>query len=62
VRGGGDLYFVEASGHELQPRHLCGGVLHGDPVGVHIYVGDSSFEFGGWVVEVVDEYFFGQGE
>ena len=32
---------VEAGGHELEQRHLGGGVLHGDAVGVEVGVADG---------------------
>ena len=35
---------VEAGGHELEQRHLRGGVLHGDPVGVEVGVGSGPLE------------------
>ena len=34
----------EAGGHELQQRHLGGGVLHGDAVGVEVVVAAAPLE------------------
>jgi hypothetical protein len=33
-----------AGGHELQQRHLGGGVLHGDAVGVEVVVAAAALE------------------
>ena len=35
---------VEPGGHELQQRHLGGGVLHGDAVGAQVVVGHAALE------------------
>ena len=53
----------EAGGHELQQRHLRGGVLHRDAVGPQIGVGPAALDLlvlG--VVEVVDQDLLGEGE
>ena len=34
----------QAGGHELQQRHLRGGVLHGDAVGVEVGVAAAALE------------------
>ena len=34
----------QAGGHELQQRHLGGGVLHGHPVGVEVVVGAAALD------------------
>ena len=45
-RGGhGDL--GQAGGHELEQRHLGGGVLHGDAVGVEVGVAAAPLEAAG---------------
>ncbi len=36
---------VEPGGHELEQRHLCGGVLHGDTVGVEVGVAVAALQF-----------------
>ena len=61
----GDLR--EPCGHELEQGHLGGGVLHGDPVGAQVVVGDRTLDGGGRVgelchVEVVEEDLLGKGE
>ena len=33
-----DCHGLPASNHELQQRHLCGGILHGHPVGPEIHI------------------------
>ena len=53
----------QPGGHELQQRHLRGGVLHGDAVGPQIGVGATPLDLlvlG--VVEVVDQDLFGERE
>ncbi len=58
---GGDL--VEARGHELEDGHLCGGVLHRDPVRGEVGVAHRTFDpaaFG--VGQVVDQYLLGRSE
>ena len=53
----------QPGGHELQQRHLGGGVLHGDPVGVEVGVAGSPLEFlTVWIDEVVDQDLLGQCE
>ena len=44
VHGGGHGHLGEAGGHELQQRHLGGGVLHGDAVGVEVGVAAAPLE------------------
>ena len=44
VRGGGNGDLVEPGRHELQPRHLSGGVLHGHPVGAEVDVALAPLE------------------
>ena len=61
VRGHGDLR--EAGGHELEQRHLRGGVLHGDAVGVEVVVGAAALELLALRIgEVVDEDLLGERE
>src|SRR5690606_18952211 len=62
VRGGGDLDFGQAGGHELKPRHLGGRVLHGDAVGAQIDVAVAPLEFLIGGVEVVHQDLFGKGQ
>ena len=45
VRRGGHCHLVESGGHELQPRHLGRGILHGDAVRRQVDVGDAALEF-----------------
>ena len=53
-RGYGGL--VQAGGHELEQRHLRGGVLHCDAVGVEVGVALAAFHLlCRWVDEVIDE-------
>ena len=55
----GDL--GQAGGHELQQRHLGGGVLHGDAVGVEVGVARAALEvLAVRVDEVVDEDLLGE--
>ena len=57
----GDL--GEAGGHELQQRHLGGGVLHGDAVGVEVGVALAAHEVLALrVEEVVQEDLLGERE
>ena len=63
VHGGGHGHLGEAGGHELQQRHLGGGVLHGDAVGVEVGVAAAPLELLALrVAEVVDEDLLGEGE
>ncbi len=60
-RGDGDL--GQAGGHELEQRHLGGGVLHRHPVGVEVGVAlatDELLALG--IDEVVDEDLLGERE
>ena len=41
VHGGRHRHLGQARGHELQQRHLRGGVLHGHAVGVEVGVGTA---------------------
>ena len=52
----------EARGHELEERHLRGGVLHGHPVGVEVVVGAAPLDVLAGVPQVVDEHLLGEGE
>ena len=53
----------QAGGHELQQRHLRGGVLHGDPVGVEVGVAAAALELLALrVAEVVDQDLLGERE
>ena len=63
VHGGRHRHPCEARGHELQQRHLGGGVLHGDAVGVEVVVacGPARASWLG-VAEVVDEDLLGERE
>ena len=55
--------FVEARGHELEQRHLRGGVLHRDAVGAEVGVGAPAFELLGLgIAEVVHQDLLGKGE
>ncbi len=55
--------FVEAHGHELEQRHLRGGVLHRDAVGAEVGVGAPAFELLGLgIAEVVHQDLLGEGE
>ena len=56
--GGGLL----AGHHELQERHLSGGVLHGHPVWCEIYIGLSSLKISdaNTFPKVSIEYFLGK--
>ena len=63
MHGGRHRDLGQTGGHELQERHLRGGVLHGDAVGAEVGVGLASLELlvlG--IVEVVDEDLLGQRE
>ena len=61
VRGHGDL--GQAGGHELEQRHLGGGVLHGDPVGIEVGVAAAPLELLALgVAEVVDQDLLGEGQ
>ena len=61
VDGTADL--GQAGGHELQQRHLRGGVLHGDAVGVEVGVAAAALELLALGVgEVVDEDLLGERE
>ena len=63
VDGGRHGHLGQAGGHELQQRHLGGGVLHGDAVGVEVGVGCGPARCpGSRVAEVVDEDLLGEGE
>ena len=57
-----DRNLGEPGGHELQQRHLSRRVLHGDPVGSEVVVGDAAFGVGRRVVEVGDEDLLGEGQ
>ena len=51
----------QAGGHELQQRHLRGGVLHGDAVGVEVVVAAAALDrLAGGVDEVVDQDLLGR--
>ena len=53
----------QAGGHELQQRHLRGGVLHGHAVGVEVGVAAAALELLALGVgEVVDEHLLGERE
>src|SRR5690606_4843240 len=63
VHGGGDGGLVESGGHELQQRHLGGGVLHGDPVRVEVGVAAAALHLLALAVpEVVDQDLLGERE
>ena len=62
VHGAGHERGRQTCGHELQQGHLCGGVLHGDPVGVEVVVRAAALDGFGGVVEVVEQDLFGQRE
>ena len=54
---------VAAREHELEQRHLGGGVLHGDPVGLELDIGLAALEnlvLG--VGQVAEEHLLGEGE
>jgi hypothetical protein len=54
---------VEPGGHELEQRHLGGGVLHGDAVGVEVGVADAPVEPGALrFAQVVEEHLLGEGQ
>ena len=52
----------QPGGHELQQRHLGGGVLHGDAVGVEVVVAAAALEVLARVAQVVHEDLLGQRE
>ena len=61
--GGGRGHRGQAGGHELQERHLCRCVLHGDPVGAEVVVAHPTLDGGIiGVVEVVEQDLLGEGE
>ena len=61
VDGTADL--GQAGGHELEQRHLGGGVLHGDAVGVEVGVAAAPLELlAVRVAQVVDEDLLGKRE
>ena len=63
MHGGGHGDLGQAGGHELQQRHLGGGVLHGDAVGVEVGVAAAPLDAAGLgVAEVVDQDLLGEGE
>ena len=63
VDGARHRRLVEAGGHELQQRHLGGGVLHGDPVRVEVGVADAAVEPGvAGRAQVVEQDLLGEGE
>ena len=54
---------VEAGGHELQPGHLRGGVLHRDAIGTQVGVGDPTLHTAVLdIVEMVDQDLLGERE
>ena len=60
-RGSGDL--GKPGGHELQQRHLGGGVLHRHTIGSEVGVALAAFELlAGRIGEVVDEDLLGERE
>ena len=63
MHGGGHRHLGQPGGHELQQRHLGGGVLHGHPVGVEVGVAAASLELlAAAGREVVDQDLLGEGE
>ncbi|MBT5580557.1 MAG: hypothetical protein HOJ56_09630, partial [Acidimicrobiaceae bacterium] len=60
VGGGGDGDLVEAGGHELEPCHLSGGVLHGDTVRAKVDVGVAPLEFLIGSVKMIDQDLLGE--
>ncbi len=63
VDGGGHRDLGQAGGHELEQRHLRGGVLHGDAVGVEVGVGAAPLGAGRLgVAEVVEQDLLGEGQ
>ena len=56
----GDSRRRQTSGHELQQRHLCGGVLHGHAVGMEVVVGAGPLERLVGVVHVVEQDLLGE--
>ena len=57
------LHRRQPGGHELQQRHLRGGVLHGDPVGPVVGVVDAPFDADRRrIVGVREEHLLGEGE
>ena len=61
--GAGYLHGGETGGHELEQRHLRGGVLHGDAVGVEVGVALAAHQLLALRVdEVVDEDLLGEGQ
>ena len=63
VHGGRHGHLGQAGGHELQQRHLRGGVLHGDAVGVEVGVAAAPLELLALgVAQVVDEDLLGEGQ
>ena len=50
----------EAGRHELQQRHLCRRVLHGDSIGMKVVVGAAALDGRGWIAEVVQQDLLGQ--
>src|SRR5947209_8328490 len=63
VHGGRHRDLRQAGGHELEERHLRGGVLHGDTIRIEIGVAAAAFELlAVRVAEVVDEHLLGKGQ
>src|SRR4029453_1733134 len=63
VHGGRHRGGRQAGGHELEQRHLGGGVLHGQPVGVEVAVAAAPLELlAVGVAQVVDQDLLRPGE
>ena len=63
VHGGRHLHRGQAGGHELEQRHLRGGVLHGHAVGSVVGIVDGPFDAdGGGVVGVGEQHLLGKGQ
>ena len=58
-----DRRLRQPGGHELQQRHLGGGILHGDAVGVEVVVAGAALDLlVGGIGEVVDQDLLGERE
>ena len=63
MHGGRNGHLGQAGGHELEQRHLRGGILHSNPIGMEVGVAAAPFHLLILRVgEVVDEDLFGQRE
>ena len=61
VHGGRHLHARQAGGHELEQRHLRGGVLHGHAVGPVVGIVDRPFDAdGGGVVGMGEQHLLGE--